>query len=64
MILGKRSCPGESFAQIECFLCLTSILQKFKISAINEISYEEEISLISQPKHQVMLKFEERNKTN
>ncbi|KAF8792511.1 Cytochrome P450 2U1 like protein [Argiope bruennichi] len=30
--VGKRSCPGESYAKIEVFLYFTSILQKFHIS--------------------------------
>ncbi|XP_071037591.1 cytochrome P450 18a1-like [Parasteatoda tepidariorum] len=30
--IGKRQCPGESFAKIEVFLYFVSILQKFKIS--------------------------------
>ncbi|CAL1262528.1 unnamed protein product [Larinioides sclopetarius] len=30
--IGKRSCPGESYAKTEVFLYFTSILQKFHIS--------------------------------
>ncbi|XP_055938576.1 cytochrome P450 18a1-like [Argiope bruennichi] len=32
--VGKRSCPGESYAKIEVFLYFTSILQKFHISLL------------------------------
>jgi cytochrome P450 len=28
---GKRSCPGEPIADIEAFLFITSLLQKFEI---------------------------------
>lgn len=58
--LGKRSCPGETFAQIEVFLCFVSLLQKFKIVPVNEVVYEEEIGLISQPRIPVVLNFENR----
>lgn len=28
---GKRSCPGETLANVEVFLYVTSLVQKFKI---------------------------------
>ncbi|CAG2115527.1 unnamed protein product, partial [Medioppia subpectinata] len=43
---GKRSCPGEGLAQTEIFLCFTSLLQRFTISSVNDISYEEDMGLI------------------
>ncbi|XP_054165541.1 cytochrome P450 2J2-like [Oppia nitens] len=58
--IGKRSCPGESLAQTEIFVCFTALLQKFNISPINEVSYEEDMGLILRPKHAVTLRFEPR----
>ncbi|GFR15027.1 cytochrome P450 1A2 [Trichonephila clavata] len=52
--VGKRSCPGKTLAEIEIFLYLVAILQKFEISAPlgKEIDLEGELGLAFQPKRQ------------
>ncbi|GFT94069.1 cytochrome P450 2G1 [Nephila pilipes] len=52
--IGKRSCPGKTLAEIEIFLYLVAILQRFEISAPpgKEIDLEGELGISLQPKRQ------------
>ncbi|GIZ05395.1 cytochrome P450 2J2, partial [Caerostris extrusa] len=52
--VGKRSCPGKSFAEVEVFLYITAILQKFQISAPpgKDIDLEGKLGISLQPKRQ------------
>ncbi|PRD33974.1 UNVERIFIED_CONTAM: Cytochrome P450 1A1 [Trichonephila clavipes] len=52
--VGKRSCPGKSFAEVEVFLYLVAILQKFEISAPSgkEIDLEADLGISLQPRRQ------------
>ncbi|GFV86890.1 cytochrome P450 18a1 [Trichonephila clavipes] len=52
--VGKRSCPGKSLAEIEVFLYIVAILQKFEVSAPpgKEINLEGELGISLQPKQQ------------
>ncbi|GFR19905.1 cytochrome P450 2A9 [Trichonephila clavata] len=52
--VGKRSCPGKSLAEIEVFLYIVAILQKFEVSAPpnKEIDLEGELGISLQPKRQ------------
>ncbi|GFV86880.1 cytochrome P450 18a1 [Trichonephila clavipes] len=52
--VGKRSCPGKALAEVEVFLYLVAILQKFEISAPagKEIDFEGELGFSLQPKKQ------------
>ncbi|GFR19891.1 cytochrome P450 18a1 [Trichonephila clavata] len=52
--VGKRSCPGKSLAEVEVFLYLVAILQKFEISAPagKEIDLEGDFGFSLQPKRQ------------
>ncbi|GFT25381.1 cytochrome P450 2G1 [Nephila pilipes] len=52
--VGKRSCPGKSLAEIEVFLYLVAILQKFEISVPpgKELDLEGELGISLQPKRQ------------
>ncbi|GIY18586.1 cytochrome P450 18a1 [Caerostris darwini] len=52
--IGKRSCPGKTFAEIEIFLYLVSILQKFEIYVPQgqEIDFEGQLGITLQPKRQ------------
>ncbi|GIY18584.1 cytochrome P450 18a1 [Caerostris darwini] len=52
--IGKRSCPGKTFAEIEIFLYLVAILQKFEIYVPQgqEIDFEGQLGISFQPKKQ------------
>ncbi|GFR19910.1 cytochrome P450 18a1 [Trichonephila clavata] len=52
--VGKRSCPGKSLAEIEVFLYIVAILQKFEVSAPpgKKIDLEGELGISLQPKRQ------------
>ncbi|GFR19889.1 vitamin D 25-hydroxylase [Trichonephila clavata] len=52
--IGKRSCPGKSLAEIEVFLYLVAILQKFEVSAPpgKTIDLEGNLGISLQPKRQ------------
>ncbi|CAL1262445.1 unnamed protein product [Larinioides sclopetarius] len=52
--IGKRSCPGKSLAEIEVFLYLVSILQKFEVHPApgKQVELEGEFGLSLQPKKQ------------
>ncbi|GFR19898.1 cytochrome P450 18a1 [Trichonephila clavata] len=52
--VGKRSCPGRPLAEVEVFLYLVAILQKFEISAPagKKIDFEGEFGFSLQPKRQ------------
>ncbi|GIY18588.1 cytochrome P450 18a1 [Caerostris darwini] len=52
--VGKRSCPGKTFAEIEIFLYLTAILQKFEIYVPQgqKIDFEGQLGISLQPKKQ------------
>ncbi|GFS87502.1 cytochrome P450 2U1 [Nephila pilipes] len=52
--VGKRACPGKSLAEIEVFLYLVAILQKFEISVPSgkELDLEGELGISLQPKKQ------------
>lgn len=43
---GKRSCPGEALAQVELFLYITNILQKFRIEPSPGKQLSEETKLM------------------
>ena len=61
--LGKRDCLGRSLAEVELFLYLTSIVQKFNIKPIDNenLSFEKELGITLSPKKVPILKFVERN---
>ncbi|PRD20626.1 UNVERIFIED_CONTAM: Cytochrome P450 1A2 [Trichonephila clavipes] len=52
--IGKRSCPGKSFAEIEVFLYLAAILQKFEVSAPEgkTVDLEADLGISLQPRRQ------------
>ncbi|GFT31887.1 cytochrome P450 2J6 [Nephila pilipes] len=52
--IGKRSCPGKTLAEIEIFLYVVAILQRFEISVPpgKEINLEAELGISLQPKRQ------------
>ncbi|GFY75836.1 cytochrome P450 2J6 [Trichonephila inaurata madagascariensis] len=52
--VGKRSCPGKSLAEIEVFLYIVAILQKFEVSVPpgKKIDLEGELGISLQPKRQ------------
>ncbi|GBN92085.1 Cytochrome P450 2J2 [Araneus ventricosus] len=52
--IGKRSCPGKSLAEIEVFLYLVAILQKFEVQPPpgKQIDLEGQIGISLQPKKQ------------
>ena len=60
VLLGKRSCPGESLAQMEIFLFVTCLVQKYNIILAEENSFEEVLGLTLQPKQAVHLRFIKR----
>lgn len=55
--IGKRACPGESFASIETFLYLTAILQKFSVNPPEgtAIDLDGDLALSLQPKPQKLV---------
>lgn len=55
--IGKRSCPGESYAMMEVFLYFTSILQKFSVSVPDGVTLDmqEEGTQLFQPKLQPLV---------
>ncbi|XP_015787113.1 cytochrome P450 2C15 [Tetranychus urticae] len=57
---GKRACPGEGLANVELFLYLTCILQRFKISTKPgvKISFDSHFGLSRRPAEMPLLKFE------
>ncbi|GBO01449.1 Cytochrome P450 2J2 [Araneus ventricosus] len=52
--IGKRSCPGKSLAEIEVFLYLVAILQKFEVHPPpgKQVDLEGELGISLQPKKQ------------
>ncbi|GBM52081.1 Cytochrome P450 1A1 [Araneus ventricosus] len=52
--IGKRSCPGKSLAEVEVFLYLVAILQKFEVlpPAGKQVDLEAEFGINLQPKKQ------------
>ncbi|GFY75842.1 cytochrome P450 1A2 [Trichonephila inaurata madagascariensis] len=52
--IGKRSCPGKSFAEIEVFLYLVAILQKFEVSTPpgKTVDLEADLGISLQPRRQ------------
>jgi len=59
---GKRDCIGRSLAEVELFLYLTSIVQKFKVEPIDNVklSFEKELGATLAPVKSPVLKFTER----
>jgi len=48
--IGKRACPGETFAIFEVFLYFTSILQRFKVETDQDIVIEAPTKFLTEPK--------------
>ncbi|XP_053202613.1 cytochrome P450 2J2-like [Panonychus citri] len=59
---GKRICPGESLANVEIFLYIVSIVQRFKIRTEpgTRVSLEADFGLSRRPKDIPVLIFEKR----
>lgn len=60
-LTGKRSCPGEHLAQMEIFLYVTCLVQKYQIKLAKENSLTEVLGLTLQPAEPIHLQFMPRN---
>ena len=62
VLIGKRSCVGETLARVEVFLYFVSLLQKYTISAANDemLTLDNNFGLTLQPKDPLVLRFQKR----
>ncbi|KAL3247405.1 hypothetical protein MRX96_057069 [Rhipicephalus microplus] len=59
---GKRSCPGEALASVEVFLGVTSLLQRFRVLPVGEVSFDINCpSIIASHVQHLKLRFIDRD---